>query len=82
LGSGGKVEFLNRENKGYPLVYTRTDGVDTYLICINPTGETQTYDLNESEQYQTVLQNKEIILEHGRIVLPEVGFWIGKKKEQ
>jgi len=29
-----------------------------------------------------VLQNKEIILEHGRIVLPEVGFWIGKKKEQ
>lgn len=81
LGSDGEVEFLNRENRGYPLVYTRTDGEDTYLICINPTGQAQTFDLKESEQYHAVLQNKEITLEQGKIILPEVSFWIAKKKE-
>ncbi len=81
LCSDGEVEFLNREGQGYPLVYTRTDGTDTYLICINPTGQTQTFDLKQDEQYELALQNKEVTFDKGIITLPEVSFWIAKKVE-
>lgn len=82
LGSDGKVDFLNRESRGYPLVYSRTDGVETYLMCMNPSAQTQTVDLKKidgkDKQYQGVLQNKEVVFEHGVLTLPGVSFWIGK----
>ena len=83
LGSDGAVEFLNRENHGYPLVYTRTDGVETYLICMNPGAQSQTVDLEKvggkDKQYQVMLQNKEIVIDQGVLTLPGVSFWIGKE---
>lgn len=77
-----EIAFINREGQGYPLVYTRTDGEETYLVCINPTGREQSYEFLEIEKYQTIIQNKEAILENRKIILPDVGFWIGKEKEK
>ncbi len=79
LQSDGDVAFLNRKGQGYPLVYSRTDGIDEYLICINPTGIEQEVSCVDLEGYETVLQNKEPILERGVLVMPEVSFWIAKK---
>ena len=73
------MEFLNRKNQGYPLVYTRTDGKETYLICINPTGAVQQFALQNLYEYQMVLQNKEVVVEQGILTLPEVSFWVAKK---
>lgn len=81
LGSDGEVEFLNREGQGYPLVYTRTYDKETYLICINPTGVTQCFDLQDICKYQMVLQNKDVVVRQGTITLPEVSFWIAKKTD-
>ena len=85
VGSEGEIEFLNRKNQGYPLVYTRTDGVDTYLICVNPTENPQIVEWNELEslidigQYEVVLQSKEVIQGEGTMTLPAVSFWIAKR---
>mgnify|MGYP000540980961 CR=1 FL=1 len=83
LGSDGAVEFLNRENHGYPLVYTRTDETETYLICMNPGAQSQTVDLEKvggkDKQYQEMLQNREVMIEQGILTLPGVSFWIGKE---
>lgn len=81
LGSDGRVEFLNNNEQGYPLVYVRTDGTDTYLICMNPTGQSQKVDWIETQNYQVVLQNKEALIEKGVITLPEVSFLIVKKSK-
>lgn len=83
LGSDGAVEFLNRENHGYPLVYTRTDEAETYLICMNPGAQSQTVDLEKvggkDKQYQVMLQNREVMIGQGILTLPGVSFWIGKE---
>lgn len=79
LASDGEVAFINQEGQGYPLVYTRTDGDETYLICINPTGRVQEYEYTDICNYQPVLTSRKIRVEDGKITLPEVSFWIGKR---
>ena len=36
LGNTGGLEILYGKDKVYPLIYKRTNGVDSYIICINP----------------------------------------------
>ncbi len=43
LSADGDFQVLNREHKGYPLIYRRSGGDGSYLICINPTSREQTY---------------------------------------
>ena len=80
LSSDGDVKFLNRENRGYPLVYERTDGKEIYFICINPTAEKFSVDVGNNK-YQVILQNKEVLQQDGKITMPEISFWIGKREE-
>ena len=39
LQSEAKIEFLYCEEKAYPLAYRRTDGKDSVLVVINPSGK-------------------------------------------
>lgn len=41
--AGQPIQFLLAKNETYPLVYTRTDGKETYLVCINPSGKRCTF---------------------------------------
>ena len=85
LWTDGEVEFYNHENGGYPLIYTRTYGDETYLICINVKGKPMTFDFTktilpiEPKVYQVLMQNKDVFLEEGVLHMPEVSFMIAKK---
>ena len=39
LGNEGEWKMLSDVNKPYPLVYQRTDGNETYVVAINPSGK-------------------------------------------
>lgn len=81
LCADGEVEFLNRENCGYPMVYTRSDQENRYLICINPTNQIQSFRFANFENYQTVFCNKEMTWRPEMITMPQVSFWIGKEEK-
>ncbi len=39
LGMDGNINFVYAEKCAYPLAYTRSNGTDTYLIVLNPSGK-------------------------------------------
>lgn len=87
LSADGEVTFLNHKERGYPLVYLRTDGQEKYLVCINPTDKPLTFHLCETEQlrdvkgYTTVLESKAVAVEDGILRVSAVGFSILKVAE-
>jgi hypothetical protein len=53
-----------------------------FLLEKKSTDTTQCFELQDICKYQMVLQNKEEVVEQGAITLPEVSFWISKKKRR
>ena len=72
-----EVEFLNRSNKGYPMVYRRSGTDGNYLICINPTAWEQTFDYDFSGA-EVILQNDQATIAPNRITLPPISYTILK----
>lgn len=77
LGNDGEIEFLNREDRGYPLVYKRFCGGEEYLVCINPTDTARdfSYDLAHAE---IVMQRGGATISCDKITLPKISFAIIK----
>ncbi len=46
LGMNGQIEFLYARKCAYPLVYKRTNGKETYLIVLNPSGSRKSIQLD------------------------------------
>ena len=44
LQSEAKIEFLYCEEKAYPLAYRRTNGKDSVLVVINPSGKEASFE--------------------------------------
>lgn len=80
LSACGDVEFLNRRNNGYPLIYSRTGTDGRYLICINPTDREQTFDYGFSGA-EVVKENDRAVIEKDRIYLAPVSYAILKMKD-
>lgn len=75
LANCGEIEFLNRKNGGYPLVYTRTSGTDKYLVCLNPLERREEYELCDMSG-DIVLSNDDVQLSDSKVVLPPLSYAI------
>lgn len=80
LEADGETIFLNHENHGYPLVYTRSLGEETYLICLNPTDSLQKFYLSDMGMYDTVAESSHATYSEDQIILSRISFWIGKRR--
>ena len=78
LCADGEIEFLNRHGKGYPLVYRRSGTDGSYLICINPTAQQQTFPCR-AEGAVKIMENAPVIADARGISLPPVSFAIFKE---
>lgn len=79
LSAGGDVEFLNRENNGYPMVYRRKGNDGSYVICINPTDREQSF-VCDLEGASVVMENKPAVFGKEGIRLTPISFAILKEK--
>lgn len=80
FGVDAPVEFLNREDHGYPLVYRRKTENESYIVAINPSGKEQRIRCLQGKKYQTALQNKAIIRESEDFLMAPVSYWIAKEE--
>ena len=79
LSSQGEIEFINLKYGGYPLVFKRYTADEEFIICINPTDKTDSYEYN-FEGFTSVLQNNaDIVLTDSKIELPATSYVILKK---
>jgi maltose alpha-D-glucosyltransferase/alpha-amylase len=56
LGNAGGLEIIFGRDKLYPLAYKRTDGIDSYLICINPKDNAVHIQLEDRTQLQPIME--------------------------
>ena len=56
LGNAGGLEILCGRDKVYPLIYKRTDGVNSYIICINPKDNEVHVQLEDRAQLQPIIE--------------------------
>ena len=80
LGTEAPVEFLNREDHGYPLVYRRRKDEESFVIAINPSNKEQIIHCLEKKEYQTVLQNKELTETINGFLMAPISYWIAKEE--
>lgn len=78
LSADGDVEFLNRENRGYPLVYKRMGGNEEYLICINPSGKCQQFEITLCAD--VIMQRGDVTISKEKIVMEPTSYAILKLK--
>ena len=57
LGAEGNFEVLTNESSSYPLVYTREYENQTYIIAVNPSGQTVSTTLDMSEDVTELLNS-------------------------
>ena len=70
LQSEAKIEFVFCEDHAYPLAYRRTDGKDSVLIVINPSGKAAEFSY-EGNLGEVLYQNGENLkLEDGKLMVP------------
>ena len=70
LQSEAKIEFLYCEENAYPLAYRRTDGKESILVVINPSGKEASFEYG-GKLGEVVYQNGgDLKAEAGRIVVP------------
>ena len=74
------MEFLNREDHGYPLVYRRRKDEESFVIAINPSNKEQIIHCLEKKEYQTVLQNKELTETINGFLMAPISYWIAKEE--
>ena len=78
LSADGAIEFLNRKNGGYPLVYKRSSNDEEYLICINPSNADKKFEMKLCAD--VIMQNGNVKLSEEGIVLGAVSYAILKLK--
>ena len=78
LSADGTIEFLNPRHKDYPLVYRRSGADGSYLICINPTDQQQTFEC-DLQGAVSVMENAPVTVDAQGICLPPVSFAILKE---
>lgn len=76
LSALGEIEFLNRNYGGYPLVYTRSDKDEKYLICLNPLEKNAEFEMKASGE--VIMQNKSVELLEDKVILPPTSYAIIK----
>ena len=70
LQSEAKIEFLYCEEKAYPLVYRRTDGKESVLVVLNPSGRDVSFDY-AGKLGEVIYQNGgELKSEAGKLYVP------------
>ena len=70
LQSEAKIEFLYCEEKAYPLVYRRTDGKESVLVVLNPSGKDVSFDY-DGKLGEVIYQNGgELKSEAGKLAVP------------
>lgn len=79
LGVDGLIEFLNREDHGYPLVYRRKLGAESFVIAINPSGKEQKIRCLGDKAYQVMLCSKELQKSENGYLIAPISFWIAKE---
>ena len=77
LSADGDIQFINRNGRGYPLVYLRSGNDGNYLICINPTATEQSFAYSLKDA-QIVFENDTAILSKSEIKLSPTSFAILK----
>lgn len=50
LQTGKKIQFINPEDKSYPLIYTREYRDESYIIVLNPSGQSQTIKIDAGKK--------------------------------
>lgn len=78
LCADGEIEFINRKWNGYPLIYRRWLGEESYLICINPLERQECYPIGEG--WELVLSNQAAVPEKGLLTLDPFSYAILKSK--
>ena len=70
LQSEAKIEFLYCEENAYPLAYRRTDGKDSVLVVLNPSGKEASFEYS-GKLGEVLYQNGGgVKAEAGKIVIP------------
>lgn len=70
LQSEARIEFLYCEDYAYPLAYRRTDGKDSVLIILNPSGKETSFDYN-GKLGEVLYQNgSDLALKDGKLIVP------------
>lgn len=70
LQSEAQIEFLYCEDHAYPLAYRRTDGKDSVLVVINPSGKEAGFDY-DGKLGEVIYQNGgELKAEGGKLIVP------------
>ncbi len=70
LQSEAKIEFLYCEDHAYPLAYRRTDGKDSVLVVINPSGKEAGFDYDGKLGEVIYRNGGELKAEAGKLVIP------------
>lgn len=80
LQSEAKVEFVYCEEKAYPLVYRRTDGENSVLIVLNPSGREASFGY-DGQLGEVLYQNGDgVKLESGKMtVAPACAVFVREK---
>lgn len=68
LSADGTIEFLNRKDCGYPLIYKRSSSNEEYLICINPSSNNKEFKIKLCT---------DVIMQNGNVKISEDGIVLG-----
>ena len=55
LGTSGSIRFLYAAENAYPLVYSRGEGDEKFIIVINPSGKEVCIELDIAENYNRII---------------------------
>jgi maltose alpha-D-glucosyltransferase / alpha-amylase len=81
LNNTGDVQIILGVNKIYPLIYKRTDGIDSYVICINPKNNAVHIQLKEKLMLSPIIEqgiNIDSTIKTRQIYMDGVSFGIYK----
>ena len=80
LSADGDVEFMNRENRGYPLVIKRSLDGEEIIVAINPTDSVKEYTFREDISFDVLMENQKSEYKDKKITLKPLSYSIMKIK--
>ena len=70
LQSEALIEFLYCEDHAYPLAYRRTDGKDSVLIVLNPSGKEAAFPYDGTLGEVLYQNGQDLKLDNGTLTVP------------